>query len=308
MSCRLDYDDVPAEIAGPTEDFTVRQSIEADSVRSGRKARRFSGRAMLVSGLAVVVGLAAIGSLQDRQPGSNSALASASAKTSEPTDGRPPTPEPTFWPTGQITEATVVRVVDGDTIVVSYGGTKYTVRYIGINSPAKADPNGTQATAANSALVKGKTVYLEKDVSEVDQFDRLLRYVWVTKGTVWTLVNLELIRQGFAAAKSYPPDIRYDDLYRVVEGDAQGSALGIWGVAPAAATPKPTPKLTPKPAPKPIAKPKPAPKCHPSYRPCLPIVGDLDCPDVRAMGKAPVDVIGPDDYRLDRDGDDIGCE
>ncbi len=48
--------------------------------------------------------------------------------------------------------------------------------------------------------------------------------------------------------------------------------------------------------------------CHPSYRPCLPIVGDLNCPDVRAMGKAPVSVVGYDDYGLDRDNDGIGCE
>jgi hypothetical protein len=49
-------------------------------------------------------------------------------------------------------------------------------------------------------------------------------------------------------------------------------------------------------------------KCHPSYRPCLPIVADLDCPDVRALGKAPVEVIGRDEYRLDRDHDGKGCE
>jgi hypothetical protein len=67
-------------------------------------------------------------------------------------------------------------------------------------------------------------------------------------------------------------------------------------------TPRPTPKATPKPTP------KPAPKCHPSYDPCLPVVSDLNCPDVRAMGKAPVTVIGPDDYNLDRDHDGIGCE
>lgn len=48
--------------------------------------------------------------------------------------------------------------------------------------------------------------------------------------------------------------------------------------------------------------------CHPSYSPCLPIVGDLDCPDVRALGKAPVTVKGPDDYRLDANHDGIGCE
>jgi hypothetical protein len=44
--------------------------------------------------------------------------------------------------------------------------------------------------------------------------------------------------------------------------------------------------------------------CHPSYRPCLPIVPDLDCADI----DGPVTVIGPDEYRLDGDGDGIGCE
>ena len=48
--------------------------------------------------------------------------------------------------------------------------------------------------------------------------------------------------------------------------------------------------------------------CHPSYDPCLPIVDDLNCPDVVALGAAPVTVIGPDDYGLDSDHDGIGCE
>ena len=48
--------------------------------------------------------------------------------------------------------------------------------------------------------------------------------------------------------------------------------------------------------------------CHPSYTPCLPVVGDLDCDDVRRMGKAPVRVTGSDPYRLDGDGDGWGCE
>jgi hypothetical protein len=60
------------------------------------------------------------------------------------------------------------------------------------------------------------------------------------------------------------------------------------------------------PTPRPTAK--PAANCHPSYRPCLPIVGDLNCPDVRALDAAPVTVIGPDDYGQDRDHDGLGCE
>lgn len=48
--------------------------------------------------------------------------------------------------------------------------------------------------------------------------------------------------------------------------------------------------------------------CHPSYVPCLPVVDDLNCPEVVALGAAPVTVIGPDEYGLDADGDGIGCE
>lgn len=48
--------------------------------------------------------------------------------------------------------------------------------------------------------------------------------------------------------------------------------------------------------------------CHPSYTPCLPLVDDLNCSDVVALGAAPVTVIGPDDYGLDGDNDGVGCE
>lgn len=55
-------------------------------------------------------------------------------------------------------------------------------------------------------------------------------------------------------------------------------------------------------------EPEPAPACHASYEPCLPVVDDLDCSDVRDLGLGPVVVIGADAYGLDADGDGIGCE
>ena len=58
----------------------------------------------------------------------------------------------------------------------------------------------------------------------------------------------------------------------------------------------------------PVGKTERPSNCHPSYSPCLPVVADLNCPDVRALGAAPVTVRGPDDYRLDADHDGIGCE
>jgi hypothetical protein len=55
-------------------------------------------------------------------------------------------------------------------------------------------------------------------------------------------------------------------------------------------------------------EPEPEPACHPSYVPCLPVVDDLNCPDVVDLGAAPVMVVGPDDYGLDSDHDGVGCE
>jgi len=313
--CQLDFDTLGTPGGAPATLATV-------AAPPSLSRSRFSRRGLLVAGLAVVVGLAALGSIDKTDTGSpTSAVATPTATarivavaTATPTAKPTLTPEPTFGPIGQTTEATVVRITDGDTIVVAYGGKDYKVRYIGMDTPETVDPSspiqwmGPQATAANAALVAGKTVFLEKDVSEVDRYDRLLRYVWLTDGAAWTLVNLELVRQGVASAKSYPPDTKYDALYLVAEGEAHRSALGLWGATPAPPTPAPTP--TPEPVIVPFVEPDPEPAadCHPSYDPCVPDGPDLDCPDIRAMGLAPVDVIGPDEYRLDGDHDGQGCE
>src|SRR5439155_1440086 len=120
------------------------------------------------------------------------------------------TVKPARAPTGPTQTATVIRIVDGDTIVVSIEGKDFKLRYIGMDTPEDVDPNSPvepmsrEAAAANQKLVAGKTVLLEKDVSETDRYGRLLRYVWLHQGSTWTLVNLELVRLGFASAESYP--------------------------------------------------------------------------------------------------------
>ena len=117
-------------------------------------------------------------------------------------------------------EATVTRVIDGDTIEVVVGGVTFTVRYIGMDTPETKAPNtpvefmGPQAAAANAGLVEGKTVYLERDVSETDRYGRLLRYVWLDRGAQgWLLVNLRLVERGFALVSTFPPDVMYQDLF-----------------------------------------------------------------------------------------------
>jgi len=124
----------------------------------------------------------------------------------------------------------VTRVIDGDTIEVDIGGTIYKVRYIGIDAPELDDERpefcalAQEATRYNRQLVEGKTVRLEKDVSETDQYGRLLRYVYIGD----TLVNAELVRQGLAWAIPYPPDTKYQDYLMELERQAREEGIGIW--------------------------------------------------------------------------------
>ena len=117
----------------------------------------------------------------------------------------------------------VSRIVDGDTVVLSTGER---VRYIGMDTPELSPlaPFAKEATEANRQLVEGKTVRLEKDVSETDRYGRLLRYVWVDS----TMVNLELVRRGLAEAKAYPPDVRYQVLLDAAEAKAKLAGRGMW--------------------------------------------------------------------------------
>ena len=71
--------------------------------------------------------------------------------------------------------ARVAQVIDGDTIVIEGG---YHVRYIGIDAPKRDEPLYREAKEANRALVEGKTVRLERDVSDRDRYGRLLRHVY----------------------------------------------------------------------------------------------------------------------------------
>jgi endonuclease YncB( thermonuclease family) len=118
--------------------------------------------------------------------------------------------------------ASVVRVVDGDTIRVRIDGREYSVRYVGINTPESDEACFIEARQANSALVEGQTVTLVKDTSETDRYDRLLRYIYVGS----TFVNAELVRQGYAEVVLYPPDDAYFDQFRTLEDEARAANRG----------------------------------------------------------------------------------
>jgi micrococcal nuclease len=146
-----------------------------------------------------------------------------------------PEPDRPLVPATRPQPAAVLRVTDGDTITVDIAGLDFEVRYIGIDAPEKSGPFtqpewlGPEAAQANELLVGGQTVFLERDVTEVDRFDRLLRYVWLRTGDGWLLVNRELVRQGLADAQAYRPDTRWQDELDEAEREARADQLGLWG-------------------------------------------------------------------------------
>lgn len=127
--------------------------------------------------------------------------------------------------------ARVLQVIDGDTIEVELQGVRERVRYIGIDTPemsyreTAADCFAVEATLANEALVAGKEVQLISDVSDKDEYGRLLRYVMVEEVDV----GAELVRQGFARSVRILPDIDRFMIYRKLEEVARAAKIGQWG-------------------------------------------------------------------------------
>ncbi len=126
--------------------------------------------------------------------------------------------------------ARVISVHDGDTIRVSIDDGPYLrLRYIGIDAPEvgeRAEPFAEESAQLNRELVEGKEICLEKDVSDTDQYDRLLRYAWLADGR---MVNEEILRAGLASVVTFRPDTKYHKSRLVpIEAFARERELGIW--------------------------------------------------------------------------------
>ncbi len=125
----------------------------------------------------------------------------------------------------------VKRVIDGDTIELDTGER---LRYIGMDTSEVVDPRkpvqcfGVEARERNKELVEGKLVVLVKDISERDKYNRLLRYVWVGS----TFINFELVKEGYATASTYPPDVAHAKEFVAAEKEAREAKRGLWKACP----------------------------------------------------------------------------
>jgi endonuclease YncB( thermonuclease family) len=130
----------------------------------------------------------------------------------------------------------VSKVVDGDTVQIQLDSQTQSVRLIGINTPETVDPRrpvecfGKEASNELKKLLEGKSVILEKDVSETDRYGRLLRFVYLPLANGELLfVNDYLVREGFAYASTYPPDVLMSQQFKSAQEHAQSQKKGLWG-------------------------------------------------------------------------------
>lgn len=234
-------------------------------------------------------------------------------------------------------QATVNRIVDGDTLVLTAldtggplpaPGRNVEVRLLEIDAPevaGRSECYGSRATdELRNLMPVGSTVSVHRDVDLKDQYDRYLLYVWNTEGT---FVNLAMVRRGFAEAVLYQPNDRHWQSINGAQERARSAGIGLWGACAGQGSPgtetESTPATPSPPLPSPPTADSPTP---PSPRvpstpdpsiPSVPTTGagdgyvapppppDLDCSDVSARE---FDVRPGDPHRFDADGDGIGCE
>jgi endonuclease YncB( thermonuclease family) len=204
--------------------------------------------------------------------------------------------------------AVVASVYDGDTLTLRDGRR---VRLLQIDTP-ELGSGECYSRAARTALLAlappGKKVVLEADpaLDRVDRYGRLLRYVKRNGVNV----NVELTRRGAAAPYFYRGDRgRYAGSLMLSAQNAKAARRGLWRACPRTALDPFRAVATGQSGPPSRTAPTSG-KCDPNYAGgCVPpYPPDLDCADIRAMGIAPVRVIGSDPHRLDGDGDGLGCE
>jgi micrococcal nuclease len=139
--------------------------------------------------------------------------------------------------------ARVTRIIDGDTIEVVITGRRagpgagdarvgqhHDVRLLGIDTPESVNPNtavecfGEESSAALAAFLEDQDVVLVDDVENTDQYDRLLRYVYLGH----EMANTRLVANGYAFAYTYPPNVRHSALFVRLQRDARSADRGLW--------------------------------------------------------------------------------
>ena len=151
-------------------------------------------------------------------------------------------------------KAKVERVVDGDTMIVSFifdDGSKYLkerVRFLGVNTPETVHPSkpveyyGKEASNFTKSELTDKTLWLQTDVEVKDRYGRMLAYVWLKEPSKKDLddeaairenmFNAKLLLEGYAQLMTIQPNSRYSNIFVHFQREARQESKGLWGKEP----------------------------------------------------------------------------
>lgn len=122
----------------------------------------------------------------------------------------------------------VVRISDGDSVSIVVNGRTEKIRLIGIDAPEMAQrPWGKKAKQHLEDIIDGSSgkVSVERDVVERDKYGRLLAYLRTGDGR---LINELMLRDGYAVLYTFPPNVKYTEVFTAAQHEARDKKLGIW--------------------------------------------------------------------------------
>ena len=206
----------------------------------GQQRRRLGPPAIAASVVGVaLVGIIIVNGAGAPSPSPAQSMQPTSRPASEVAATTPPRPSPTVSPSSEVipggVPATVIRVVDGDTIHALVDGVDEKVRIIGLDSPETSKPGtpiecfAKEATAAaESLLAPGDAIFLQPDPTqdERDRYDRLLAHVLLSDGSLFAE---QMIAGGWAVHYIYDgvPSIHASEL-AAAEDHARQAEAGLW--------------------------------------------------------------------------------
>jgi len=128
----------------------------------------------------------------------------------------------------------VTKVIDGDTFWVDDGTSQFKVRFIGIDAPETRNTRwkkkglyAEQSKEYVRSLTLDKRVNLAWDVQKIDRYQRTLAYVYLEDGT---FLNASLVENGYAVVSTFPPNVKYVDLFLKLQHDAREKQQGLWSL------------------------------------------------------------------------------
>lgn len=135
-------------------------------------------------------------------------------------------------------EVEIVRVIDGDTLIVLMSGREERVRLIGVDAPESVSSNeeensvfGERASEyTKAALLPGTKVFLTFDEEREDQYGRMLAYVWTDSDlqNMDGLFQKQLLSDGYAIAIHYEPNTMYMQILYAAMNEARLKKQGLW--------------------------------------------------------------------------------